>query len=103
MPYCVWNAFALSFYPPNSDTNALVDLVFGSEENAEKLVDVESFKRVVVNYDNPPYTDTILTAYTDVNKAINEYTRYAHQGLMTAEEAMAQAKQIADEAIKNAD
>ena len=86
-----------------TDTNALVDLVFGSEENAEKLVDVESFKRVVVNYDNPPYTDTILTAYTDVNKAINEYTRYAHQGLMTAEEAMAQAKQIADEAIKNAD
>ena len=78
-----------------TDTNALVDLVFGSEENAEKLVDVESFKRVVVNYDNPPYTD--------VNKAINEYTRYAHQGLMTAEEAMAQAKQIADEAIKNAD
>ena len=77
--------------------------VIGSEENAEKLVDVESFKRVVVNYDNPPYTDTILTAYTDVNKAINEYTRYAHQGLMTAEEAMAQAKQIADEAIKNAD
>ncbi|MDL2317983.1 ABC transporter substrate-binding protein [Eubacteriales bacterium OttesenSCG-928-A19] len=82
-----------------TDVDNLVDLVFGSEEAAAEIVDVESFKRVVVNYDNPAYVDTILDAYTTVNSTLNEYMMYAHQGTMTAEEAMAAAKEIADAAI----
>lgn len=82
-----------------TDVDNLVDLVFGSEEEAAKLIDVESFKRVVVNYENPSYVDTILDAYTTVNSTLVEYTMYAHQGTMTAEEAMAAAKEIADAAI----
>ena len=83
-----------------TDVNGLVDLVFGSEERAKELVDVESFKRCVVNYSNPSYVDTILTAYAEVNSALNEYTMYAHQGTMTPEDAMAEAKKLADEAIE---
>lgn len=82
-----------------TDVSGLVDLVFGSEEAAAKLVDVESFKNCVVNYDNPAYYDSILTAYSDVGSALVEYTMYAHQGTMTAEEAMQAAKDIADAAI----
>jgi len=85
-----------------TDLSGLVDLVFGSEEEAAKLIDVESFKRVVVNYDNPPYYDSILTAYAKVNSLVAEYTLYAHQGVMSAEEAMQQLKELADEAIDDA-
>lgn len=83
-----------------TDLNGLVDVIFGNEEEAAKLIDVESFKRVVVNYDSPAYYDSILTAYSTVSSTLVEYTMYAHQGVMTPEDAMAQAKQIADEAIK---
>ncbi len=82
-----------------TDVENLVDLVFGSEEAAAALVDVESFKHVVVNYENPSYVDTILDAYTTVNSTLVEYTMYAHQGTMTPEDAMAAAKEIADAAI----
>ena len=84
-----------------TDVSGLVDLVFGTEEAAKEVVDVDSFKRVVVNYENPSYYDSILTAYSKVSSALNEYTMYAHQGTMTAEDAMAEAKKIADEAIKS--
>lgn len=82
-----------------TDVDGLVDLVFGSEEAAAKLVDVESFKRCVVNYQNPSYVDTILDAYSTVGSTLVEYTMYAHQGTMTPEAAMAAAKEIADTAI----
>lgn len=82
-----------------TDVSGLVDLVFGSEEEAAKLIDLESFKKCVVNYENPSYYDETLSAYTDVNGTLVEYTMYAHQGTMTAEEAMQEAKKIADEKI----
>ena len=83
-----------------TDTGSLVDLIFGSEEEAAKLIDVESFKRVVTNFENPSYYDTILTAYPEVNSLLVEYTMYAHQGVMTPEEAMAEAKAQADAKIQ---
>jgi len=53
----------------------------------------------VLNYDNPTFYDSILDGYTKVNSVYNEYIMYAHNGTMTVEEAMAEAKEIADEAI----
>ncbi len=85
-----------------TNLDSLVELVFGSEEEAAKLIDVDSFKSVVVNYAAPVFYDSILDGYTTVNSLAGEYILYAHQGVMTAEEAMAEAKAQADEAILEA-
>lgn len=79
-----------------------MDLVFGSREEAEKLVDLESFERVVTNYDAEAYIDTYLWAYSDLASICNEYGMYAHQGTMSVEEAMAAAQQEADKLIQEA-
>ena len=41
-----------------------------------------------------------MAAYADVTNAINEYAMYAFNGEMTPEEAMKEAAEIANEAIK---
>ena len=76
-----------------------LDLLFGSEDEAAKFVDVESFKRVVGVATNPSYYEDELTAYSTVNSTLNEYAMYALNGTMTAEDAMMEAAKIADEAI----
>ncbi len=85
-----------------TDPSSIVDLVFGSREEAEKLVDLESFERVVTNYDAEAYIDTYLWAYSDLASICNEYGMYAHQGTMSVEEAMAAAQQEADKLIQEA-
>ena len=85
-----------------TDLSSIVNLVFGSEEEAAKLVDLESFKAVVTNYDAPAYIDTYLWAYSDLASLCNEYGMYAHQGTMTVEEAMAAAAAEADKLIAEA-
>ncbi|NMA67343.1 MAG: carbohydrate ABC transporter substrate-binding protein [Clostridiaceae bacterium] len=85
-----------------TDVNGLVELVFGSEEEAAKLIDVESFKRCVVNYDNPAFVDTIVTAISEVTDIINEYGLYAANGQMSARDAMIEAAELANDAIKKA-
>ena len=82
-----------------TDASGLVELMFETEENAAKFIDVDSYNRVVANYDNPAYQDTVTTAYSEVSSAFTEYMMYAHNGEMTVEKAMEEAKKIADEAI----
>ena len=76
-----------------------LELLFGSEEEAAKFVDVESFNRVVGVASLPSYYEDQLTAYTDVNDILNEYAMYALNGTMTAEEAMMEADALAEEQI----
>jgi multiple sugar transport system substrate-binding protein len=83
-----------------TDSGDLVKLVFNTEDNAKKLIDVESFKRVVGAASNPAYVETNLTAYSDVGSTLNEYAMYVFNGQMQPEEAMKQAAQIANDAIK---
>lgn len=85
-----------------TDTASMVDLVFGSEEKAKTMVDVDSYKRVVCNFTGNNYVDTILTAYSECTSLMQEYVMYAHGGEMSAEEALAKLKTAQDEAIKNA-
>ena len=84
-----------------TEAGSALALLFGSEEEAAKFVDVESFKRVVGVATNPQYYEDELTAYSKVNSTLAEYTMYALNGTMTAEEAMLEAAKIADEAIAN--
>ena len=78
----------------------LVSLIFGSEAEAAELIDVESFKRIVGVPTNPTFVETQMAAYADVTNAINEYAMYAFNGEMTPEEAMKEAAEVANEAIK---
>lgn len=86
-----------------TDADALVDMMFGSEEDAAKLIDVESFKNVVCNYDGLTYVDTETTAYSEVNSLMQEYVIYAHNGEMSVEDALAELKTEADKVIAEAE
>lgn len=85
-----------------TESNDIVSLIFGSEETAAALIDVDSFKRVVGVTSNPSYVDTVLTAYSEVSDYLTEYTMYAINGEMTAQEAMTEAAALANEAINAA-
>lgn len=85
-----------------TDANGMVDLVFGSEEAAKKLVDVDSYKRVICNFNGSNHVDTELTAYSKLNSLMQEYVMYAHSGEKTPKEALAELKVLQDEAIKEA-
>ena len=82
-----------------TDVESMVDLVFGSEAAAAELVDVDSYKSVVCNFDGNNHVDTITTAYSECNNLMQEYVMLAHSGEMTAEEALAELKIKQDEAI----
>ena len=82
-----------------TEVGSALELHFGSEEEAAKFVDVESFNRVVGVASLPSYYEDQLTAYTDVNDILTEYAMYALNGTMTAEEAMMEADALAEEQI----
>ena len=85
-----------------TDPNSLVSLMFGSEAEAAKLVDVKTFKDVVCNFDGLAYVDTEMTAYSEVNSLMQEYVMYAHNGEMSVEDALAELKTEADKVIADA-
>lgn len=96
---------AAAGHQPNwkgTEPGSALALLFGSEEEAAKFVDVESFKRVVGVATNPSYYEDELTAYTDINSLMAEYTMYALNDQMSPEEALAQLTVLADEAIQKA-
>lgn len=78
----------------------LIPLVFGNEKKAKELIDIESFGRVVVNYDNPSFYDDILTAYSQVNSLVVDYTMDVHNNKYTVDEAMRLLKKECDDVIK---
>lgn len=84
----------------HSDVDSMVDLIFGAD--ADKLVDVESFKRVVFNYEGLNWVDVELTAYSEVANLYKEYVNYVHNGEMNTDDALAELKKITDEVIAKA-
>ena len=93
---------AAAGHQPNwkgTEPGSALSLLFGSEEEAAKFVDVESFKRVVGVSTNPSYYEDELTAYSKVNSLMAEYTMYALNDVMTPEAALAELTKLADEAI----
>ena len=84
-----------------SDLDPLV-LLFGSEEEAAKYMDVESFRAVVGRVDLPAFVELKLTAYSKISSILNEYVMYALNGQMTPEEALTEAAKLANEEIQNA-
>lgn len=85
-----------------NDSSNAVSLIFGSEEEAAKKIDVESFKRVVGNTENPNAYDSMSWAYSKLTDIWTEYVTYIFTGEMTLEEGLAEAAKLANEAIADA-
>lgn len=84
------------------DTSSILDVVFGSQAEAEKWIDTESFIRCVVAAGEPAYAESNIVAYAELQSLVDEYTMYVLNGEMTAEEATAEMKMLGDEAIEDA-
>lgn len=86
-----------------ADPSEIVDVVFGSEENASKYIDVDSFTKYVIAIGEPAYAEDNITAFAEIQSMVEEYTRYVINGEMTAEDAMAELQSNAQAAIDDAD
>ncbi|MCU6712940.1 extracellular solute-binding protein [Paenibacillus sp. J5C_2022] len=81
-----------------TDKNALADAMLGP--NADKIMDVEAFKNVLLDYDSPAYKDTRLKAYSEVNAIIQgEAEKYLFDQI-SLDEAIANMKKNADDALQ---
>jgi len=76
-----------------TDRDMAVNLLFGSEEDAAKLIDVESYKSVVLNLDGENYYDTIIN--TEIDNYINSVVIDVFNYEMDPAEAMAEVEEFA--------
>ena len=96
---------AAAGHQPNwkgTEEGSAIEVIYGSQEEAEKWIDVESHNRVVGNAALPAYAETNLTAYTDVSRALTDPILQAINGELSAEDAMKQAAEEANAAIEKA-
>ena len=82
----------------DADKDQVVEYVFGSLEDAAKLIDVESFERVVLNFGGLTYVDTIINM--GGNTSVSTYEQNILSGNMTIDEGMAELEQIINQAIQ---
>lgn len=82
-----------------TDTENALNLMFTPEQQA--LIDIASFKHVVLDFKTTSYNDTIFTAYSQITKLLVEEGEKVMLGSITPEQAVANLKQRADELIKN--
>lgn len=82
----------------STNTDDAVTLIFGDMDNAEKLIDVDSFKSVVLNLNGQSYLDSIV--YSEFAGIEKEVIMYIMSGEMTVEEGLQEMKDRCDEAIE---
>ena len=85
-----------------TEPGSAIELIYGSEEEAKKWIDVESFNNVIGRTDLPAFAETTLTALTDVSGALSTPIMEAIAGEITAQECLQTALEAAEEAIENA-
>ena len=86
-----------------TEPGSAVELIYGTEEEAAKWIDIESYNRVVGRSDLPGYVETNLTAYGDVSKALNDPMMQCINGEMTPEACLQQALADAEKALADAE
>ena len=84
------------------DTSDIVSVVFGSVDEAKKYIDVDAFGKYVVAAGEPAYSEDNITAFSDIQSLVNQYTKAALNGEVTVEEAMKEIQAGAQEAIDDA-
>lgn len=80
----------------------IVECVFGSKEEAEKWIDIDTFTKYVIANGEPAYSEDYIVAYAEIQSIVDEYTMYVVNGEMTVADALANMKELADEAIEDA-
>lgn len=84
------------------DASKILDITFGSKEEAEKYIDTEAFKKYVIASDEPAYSEDNIVAYADIRSLVDEYTKYVLNGEMTVDDALAELQENAQKAIDDA-
>lgn len=82
-----------------ADRAAIVDVTFGSEAAAAELIDVEAYKRVVLNYDGSTYVEHNQTALSEIGTILNTVTMEVYRGQKTIEQGFEDMKAEMDAAI----
>lgn len=80
----------------------IIECVFGSKEEAEKWIDIDTFTKYVIANGEPAYSEDYIAAYAEIQSIVDEYTMYVLNGEMTVADALANMKELADEAIEDA-
>lgn len=83
-----------------TNPDEIVDLIFGSRENAALYIDVDSYIKNSLALGQPAYSDKTITAYSQIADLANEYLTYALNGTMTVNEAMTELNDLANQAIE---
>ncbi len=84
------------------DPEEVLEVVFGSREEAEKKVDVDTFISCVISVGQPAYSEDYIVAFPEIQSLIEEYSKYVFNGEMTVDDAFSEMKGLADQAIANA-
>ena len=85
-----------------ADKDKIVEIMLGND--IEKYVDVDAFKRVVLNTDERAIGQDItnLTAYNQLTTIMKEEAELAIYGEKTVDQALSDMKQRSDDEIKKA-
>jgi len=81
------------------DREQVIDYLIG---NVKDTVDIEAFKRVVLDYESPNYADTKRTAYMQIYTILKEEAEKVLYDQISVEKALENMKVKSDEAIKKA-
>ncbi len=84
-----------------NDADEILEVVFGTVEEAEKWVDPVGFNEHVVSAGKASYSEDYIVAYNELYDMILEYTDYALVGEMSVEKMMEEIKKFGDEAIED--
>jgi multiple sugar transport system substrate-binding protein len=83
-----------------TDLEGAIDLVFN--EKTKPLIDVEAYKKVVLDFESTGYTDDKLVAYAEIENILITESEKAWVGMQTTEDTVKRMKELADEEIKKA-
>ena len=86
-----------------TEAGSAFDIIYGSKEEAEKWIDLESYNRVVGRSDLPGYVETQLQAYSDVSGALSDPIMQCINGEITPKQCLDQCLADAEEALADAE
>ena len=85
------------------DINEIIDVAFGSKEEAEKLIDVESYSKYVLGVGAEiSYSETFTDGWASIFSVLREYSSYVIADGMDVDEAIEEMQLEANDAIKEA-
>jgi len=83
-----------------TNPDEIVDLIFGSAEEASKWIDVDSYIANVLAVGAPAYHEERIVAYAEIQTILQEYTDYILNGSMSIEDGLAEMNELCNEAIE---